>query len=175
MGKLEEGGLSKKYHELNSMVFQLKSKIKNIQQTSEKLRTEKKDMQIQCNSMRTKISTGTISLDNLKELIVKKRIEVEREENLNKELAWQLQTTEARINKRITENEVLLENRKAYFKEIMVQLEEEINRNEKLAIVYKKLQAYSLAAKQAVLSANEKRNRVETSVHEQKKIIDLQG
>lgn len=57
----------------------------------------------------------------------------------------------------------------------MTKLESELERNEKLAVVYKRVQAYSLAAKQAVLSANEKRNRVETSVQEQKKIIELQG
>ena len=50
----------------------------------------------------------------------------------------------------------------------------ELDRNEKLAVVYKRVQAYSLAAKQAVLSANEKRNRVEISCEEGRRIIDLQ-
>ena len=173
--KNEENGLSSKYHGLNSTVYQLKTKIKTIQQTSEKLKTEKKDMQIQCNSMRGKITSGNVSLENLQELIEKKITEVDREKNLNNELSLQLQTTEARISKRTTENSTLLNHRKQYFKEIMTKLESELERNEKLAVVYKRVQAYSLAAKQAVLSANEKRNRVETSVQEQKKIIELQG
>jgi len=170
----EETELQTEHRSINAEVCQLKTRISNIKTHSEKLHNEKKDMEIQCKTMITKIANGQESLRTLEELIVKKKAEVDREQALNDELALQLETTQKRIAKRCSENEAILVARKAYFRQIMSELRAELDRNERLAVIFKQVQAYNLAAKQAVLSVNEKRNRVELSVSEQEKIIELQ-
>lgn len=177
VGKLisEEQCLESDYNEINSKVLQLKNKIANIKNHSAKLTTEKKDMQIQCKAMKTKIANGEESLKTLHILMQKKKGEVARERALNDELERQVCATEERIEKRTLRNSELLSSRSSYLRTVMKKLRDELDRNESLAAIYKQIQAYNLAAKSAVLSINEKRSQIELSVDEQSKIIKLQN
>jgi chromosome segregation ATPase len=170
----EEHELEVSYNQVNAKALQLKTKIENIKNHSTKLKHEKKDMQIQCKAMKTKIANGEESLKTLHILMSKKKGEVAREQALNDELERQVKATEERIAKRTQRNKELLESRRIYLRSIMKNLRNELDRNENLAIVYKQIQAYNLAAKSAVLSINEKRSQIEFSVEEQAKIIQLQ-
>jgi len=173
--KAKEDTLSKEFNEINTKTCILRTKVTNIIAHSEHLKSERKDMKIQCTAMETKIVTSTLSLKNLQELVDKKLVEVAREEALNSELEHQVKTTEERISSRKASNADLLMNRKLHFKRVMNKLEAEIDRNKQLAKVYKTCQAFNLASKQAVLKINEKRTRIEANVQEQQKIVNLQN
>jgi len=170
----KEKELENDFNILSKKVADLEGKIKTIKDHSIKLNTEKRYYEEECIKMRANIKTDQENLKNLTILTGKKELELEREQALNTELEIQVDNTQQRIDKRKIENKNLLESRRDYLRKIMKELRNELDKNKNLAIIFREIQAYNLAAKQAVLSVNEKRYQIETCVAEQEKLIKLQ-